>query len=66
MNKLNTRNVFIDNLKGLLIYCVVLGHICENYEMAHPNLKFLIFFIYLFHMPCFIYISGYFSKKYDF
>ena len=56
----------MDNLKGLLMLCVVLGHFCEQYELTHPNLKYIIFFIYLFHMPCFIYISGYFSKKYSF
>lgn len=61
-----TRNLIIDNLKGFLIFCVVLGHFCERYLDKHSNLEYLIFFIYLFHMPCFIYISGYFSKKYDF
>lgn len=66
MDELKLRNIFMDNLKGILMFCVVLGHFCEKYEATHTNLKYLIFFIYLFHMPCFIYISGYFSKKYSF
>lgn len=66
MEKVKERNLLLDNLKGLLMICVVLGHFCEQYELTHPRLKYIIFFIYLFHMPCFIYISGYFSKKYNF
>lgn len=66
MEKTKERNILMDNLKGFLMICVVLGHFCEQYNLSHPNLDYAIFFIYLFHMPCFIYISGYFSKNYSF
>lgn len=66
MQNSKQRNLLLDNLKGFLMICVVLGHFCEQYETTHSRLKYIIFFIYLFHMPCFVYISGYFSKKYSF
>ncbi len=48
-----------DILKFLLIFSVVLGHIAELYKGTTG----LIFFIYSFHMPLFIFVSGLFSKK---
>ncbi|WP_317368539.1 acyltransferase family protein [uncultured Tyzzerella sp.] len=57
------RNLLFDNIKGLLIFLVVFGHSLEllknNYEIA----KIIYTFIYIFHMPAFIFISGYFSKN---
>ncbi len=56
------RSLLFDNLKGLLIFLVVFGHSLEllkdNYEIAN----IIYTFIYIFHMPAFIFISGYFSK----
>ena len=46
-----------DNLKFFLIFLVVLGHLLELINFENINK-----IIYLFHMPMFIYISGYFSK----
>ncbi|QSX05768.1 acyltransferase family protein [Sedimentibacter sp. zth1] len=63
MNRLNTeRNYFFDNLKALLIFFVVLGHLIEPYTG-----KFLYIYriIYLFHIPIFTFCSGYFSTKQD-
>jgi fucose 4-O-acetylase-like acetyltransferase len=56
------RNLYLDNLKAILIYLVVLGH------FAHLNREIQIFgvinnIIYSFHMPLFIFVSGYLSKK---
>lgn len=48
-----------DILKFVLIFFVVLGHIAEQYEGASG----LFFFIYSFHMPLFIFVSGLFSKR---
>ncbi len=66
MNKICTeqksRDYLFDNYKALLIFLVVLGHFAEagkGNEILHC-LKWLIF---SFHMPAFIFISGYFSKK---
>ena len=52
-----TREYKYDNLKFLLIFLVVFGHLLELYSI---NLLYVI--IYLFHMPMFIYISGRFAK----
>ena len=49
-----------DNLKAFLIFSVVL---CHLFELFPGTLKYRIYiFIYAFHMPLFIFISGYFAK----
>ncbi len=58
------RNVFFDSLKFFLIALVILGHLIEvnvrgRFETALYNM------IYTFHMPLFIFVSGYFTKRYD-
>ncbi len=56
------RDYFIDNLKYLLIVLVVVGHV----GLKLPNVKEVksfINFIYLFHMPCFVFTSGYLAKN---
>lgn len=45
----------MDNLKGLLMLCVVLGHFCEKYELTHPNLKYIIF-LYIYFICLVLYI----------
>lgn len=55
------RNHHFDNIRGLLIFLVVLGHMIE------PLRDILLFktvylIIYSFHMPLFIFLSGYFAK----
>lgn len=52
-----------DNLKAFLIICVVLGHMIDYFETKQPVFKQIFFFIYLFHMPLFFFISGLFSKS---
>lgn len=60
------RMVFVDNLRGVLILLVVMGHsiqyMCDDYE---SNLLFRA--IYSFHMPLFMMVSGFVSyrKTYD-
>lgn len=51
-----------DNLKFGLIYCVVLGHFIQMMKCDSGFLRGLLFFIYTFHMPAFLFISGLFSK----
>lgn len=61
----NERNLFIDILKGIAIILVVLGHAIQygsgeyfyNNKMYFSNIIFI--FIYSFHMPLFMLISGY-------
>lgn len=52
-----------DNLKFILIFLVVLGHICDMYTKRTETVSSLIYFIYIFHMPLFLFVSGLFSKK---
>ncbi|MFP4098256.1 MAG: CapA family protein [Alphaproteobacteria bacterium] len=55
------RDPYWDNLKGILIALVVFGHYTFEYSQ-HLDVSYLTKFIYIFHMPAFIFISGYFSK----
>lgn len=57
------RDLLFDNIRGVLILLVVLGHALEYFRLENPIGEFLYVFIYLFHMPVFIFISGYFSKN---
>ncbi len=57
------RDYYFDNLKFLLISLVVIGHAIEPATSSAP-LKFLYSLIYLFHMPLFSFVTGYFSKSY--
>ncbi len=56
------RDLFFDNLKYILIFLVVLGHFGEAY-MGHGIIRGITIVIYSFHMPLFIFVSGYFSKN---
>lgn len=61
--KTQTRNYLIDNSKGLLIFLVVLGHSLEFIRKDYEVARLLYVFIYEFHMPVFVFISGYLSKN---
>ncbi len=49
-----------DNLKGLLILLVVFGHLIER--IPNGTQGFVYKFIYLFHMPLFVFSSGFLSS----
>lgn len=58
------RNVKMDNLKGFLIVLVVTGHLLELcMGKGKEPLRGLYILIYFFHMPVFVYCSGYFAKS---
>ena len=61
--KTKNRNYLIDNSKGLLIFLVVLGHSLEFIRKDYEVARLLYVFIYEFHMPVFVFISGYLSKN---
>ena len=61
--KTQNRNYLIDNSKGLLIFLVVLGHSLEVIRKDYEVARLLYVFIYEFHMPVFVFISGYLSKN---
>ncbi|MEN6291513.1 MAG: acyltransferase family protein [Methanobacterium sp.] len=57
------RDLKLDNLKGLAIFLVVLAHFTmETSFYSSSAFYFTCKFIYLFHMPLFIFVSGYLSK----
>lgn len=51
-----------DNIKALLIFLVVFGHVLRPFITNDALINFLYVFIYLFHMPAFIFIMGKFAK----
>lgn len=58
----------IDNIKGFLIWLVVIGHFMLpklNEESSELYINFF-YFLYAFHMPAFMIISGYLAKKNNF
>ncbi|MGL4874492.1 MAG: acyltransferase family protein [Clostridium sp.] len=57
------RDFYFDTLKGFLIICVIVGNVIEYANPTEVNVHFFILFIYMFHMPLFTFVSGYFSKK---
>ncbi len=61
--KMKQREYLFDNYKVLLIVLVVIGHFIEPCYDQNPFLYELKWGIVAFHMPAFIFISGYFSKK---
>ncbi len=60
------REYMWDNMKALLIYFVVSAHalgVCEIKDYAIPA-RAMDMFIYSFHMAAFIFVSGFFAKRY--
>lgn len=56
------RIALFDNIKGILIILVVLGHIAHPIHNENPVLSAVFDIIYLFHMPLFVFMSGLFAK----
>lgn len=52
----------IDSLKGLLIILVIMGHVITTLDNVNIINHAVMGFIYVFHMPLFIIISGYLTK----
>lgn len=63
MTKLKERIYYWDNLKFILITLVVLGHFIEMQVNVFPEFQGTFIYIYLFHMPLFIFVTGFFSKR---
>ena len=57
------RNAYYCNLKLILIYLVILGHLIEPQIGTSPGLYRLYRFLYLFHMPLFAFLSGLFLRS---
>ena len=53
-----------DNVKALLILLVVIGHMTTDYVSDSHAIRNMTLWIYSFHMPAFIFISGLVHKRY--
>ncbi|MEE1229369.1 MAG: acyltransferase family protein [Lachnospiraceae bacterium] len=62
---MKTRICKWDNVKCLLIFSVVLGHFANQFAAESMKMKSLSIFIYSFHMPLFIFLSGLLQKRWD-
>ena len=58
----NKREAYWDNLKCVLMLLVVIGHAAEEY-ITIPFWRGVHLFIYSFHMPVFVFVSGYWHNK---
>ena len=58
-----TRDYHVDNIKGVLIILVVFGHLLSYLQDMNSTFAIGVrTFIYFFHMPGFIFMSGYLAK----
>ena len=58
-----TRDYHVDNIKGVLIFLVVCGHLLSYLQDMNSTFAIGVrTFIYFFHMPGFIFMSGYLAK----
>ena len=59
------RDHLFDNIKALMLFLVPLGHTLDVF-IADGNVEeILMKYIYLFHMPIFAFVTGYFTKNLD-
>ena len=63
MQTIKERDYLFDNYKAFLIIMVVIGHFIQPCYKNNSVLYVLKYLIYTFHMPAFVFVSGYFSKK---
>ena len=62
MGKAKERIYLCDNIKGILIFLVVLAHFFIDYKNSDA-IDLIVRGIYLFHMPAFVFLSGFFGKS---
>lgn len=63
LKTVKARDYLFDNYKAFLMIMVVVGHFIQPCYDNNQFLYVLKYFIYAFHMPAFVFVSGYFSKK---
>jgi fucose 4-O-acetylase-like acetyltransferase len=59
----NSRDYLFDNIKAILIILVVWGHLLASMREENDIIKSIYIFIFFFHMPAMVFVSGYFSKS---
>lgn len=57
------RSSYFDNARAILIVAVVIGHMLAGFVNKDHLMASIYLYIFIFHMPAFILISGYFAKK---
>ena len=57
------RSQYWDNIKGILIILTVFAHILFQLQNNFNTVNCLVDYIYMFHMPAFVFVSGYFGKS---
>ena len=60
--RVSERSSYWDNMKGVLIALVVFGHCLYNVT-DNSFISQLVNAIYFFHIPAFVFVSGFFSKS---
>lgn len=58
------RSAYWDNVKAILIFLVVLGHFLLTMQKKSVTVEAVYWWIYSFHMPAFVFVSGYFAKSF--
>lgn len=56
------RNAYFDNAKFILIFLVVFGHMIQPFITQEAYIDDIYKWFYLFHMPVFIFLAGFFAK----
>lgn len=64
VQRIATRDNYWDQVKGVLILLVVFGHVLEQCLVGKINTT-TYSWIYTFHMPLFVFVSGYFTRVKD-
>ncbi|MDB2118818.1 acyltransferase family protein [Clostridium sp.] len=60
---MKTRDYYFDNLKAFLIIFVIIGNSLEHAQPSCLNTHYFLLVLYMFHMPLFTFVSGYFCTK---
>lgn len=58
-----TRNHYWDNIKGILMLLTVFAHVLYQLQGRSNLIENTVDYIYMFHMPAFVFVSGFFGKS---
>lgn len=61
--EIKTRSAYWDNIKGILMILTVFAHILFQLQDDYSVIDHTVDLIYMFHMPAFVFVSGYFGKS---
>lgn len=57
------RESLFDNIKAVMLILVAMGHTLDPFITSQDSLfRYIMQYIYLFHMPMFAFVTGYFTK----